>query len=207
MVERDLAKIEVTSSSLVLRSIIGENSMASGTRFYLLAYKNDGNRPILFEDMGNILKISGAVFEGAGTRVIALLPSAADGQEFDKIVRLTPEEWSEVIRLSDDPQVLINGTHDKALHRKLRFEISGLTQQRVWVRDGLKCMYCGRRMGEVQLTIDHWQPLEHGGANDERNFLAACRGCNKNKGSILPEEWCRQRGLDYQWFVEYVSKL
>jgi 5-methylcytosine-specific restriction endonuclease McrA len=94
---------------------------------------------------------------------------------------------------------------DKAFHRKARFEISGLVQQKVYVADGLICMYCRRKMGSVQLTIDHFIPIEMGGVNNTSNYLSACRKCNKDKGSLDPKEWCRLRSLDYDTLMSYLK--
>lgn len=181
--------------------------MATGTRFYLLAYKGHAERNVLLEDLGNTLKVSGVVLEGMGTRVIALLPSADASDDVSTIVRPDAELWGEMLRLSDDPKVLINGTVEKALHRKLRFEISGAVQQKVWVRDECRCMYCNRPMGVVQLTIDHFVPLELGGANDESNYLTACKNCNKSKGSIHPQDWCEANKLNYNFFADYLRTV
>ena len=92
----------------------------------------------------------------------------------------------------------------KAFHRKLRYEISGAVQQKVWVADGCKCMFCGAKMGNSQLTIDHFEPLESGGKNDPSNYLSACRKCNKDKGGMKAIDWCVLKGLDYDFFVEYL---
>jgi 5-methylcytosine-specific restriction endonuclease McrA len=39
-------------------------------------------------------------------------------------------------------------------------------QQKVWAADGFQCVYCGAKMGETLLTVDHFVPLELGGANE-----------------------------------------
>jgi len=66
-------------------------------------------------------------------------------------------------------------------------------------------MYCGAIMGEVQLTVDHFVPLEIGGKNDTSNYLSADRRCNKRKGAMSPQDWCQQENLDYQFFVDYLA--
>ena len=117
----------------------------------------------------------------------------------------TTEEWSDWLQRSDNPEVLVNGSLEKAFHRKLRYDISGTVQQKVWVADGCKCMYCGRPMGEVQLTIDHFTPLEMGGANDTSNYLSACRRCNKDKGGMAPATMVRT--LIRTWIYEFVRPV
>ncbi len=169
-------------------------------RFYLLTLPT---RPVWWGDIGQRLTITGVILEGEGVPVIIKTPDSSashDSIRGASILEPTSEEWSEIIRHSDDPSVFeLDATGGiKAIHRKLRYAISGDVQQKIWARDGFKCVYCNRMMGVVQLTIDHFYPLETGGKNDETNYLSACRKCNKRKGNTLPEEWCRISNLDFQ---------
>jgi hypothetical protein len=176
--------------------------MASGDRFYELELRH---RPAFWGDIGSLLKIEGLVVGGEGAQAVLLLPSFAFGEKLSKnVFQLSDDQWSEWLRLSDNPEILVMPA--KAFHRKVRYEISGAVQQKIWVADGLKCMYCGVRMGLSPLSIDHFIPLETGGANDTSNFLSACKNCNKRKGSMDPHEWCKERKLDYQFFVDYLAK-
>lgn len=172
--------------------------MATGERFYLLDLHH---RPALEGDLGSVLRVEGIVIGGEGAQAVFMLPSA----EFTAkdSYRLSLEQWVEFLRRADDPDILVGPA--KAFHRKCRFEISGAVQQKVWFADGLKCMYCGGKMPYGQLTIDHWEPLENGGKNDTSNFIAACRRCNKDKGSMPAKDWCNLKGLDYDYFVEYLK--
>ena len=181
------------------------------SRFYLSHYENQPDREVLFQDIGSLLKISGVVFQGMGSTVILLSPS---GEFFDpsgdspvRIARPDAKEWSEIIRQSDDPEVFIGevGGINKILHRKLRYEISGQVQQQVWARDNFQCMFCKRKMGEVQLSVDHWIPLELGGDNDTSNYLSACRGCNKKKGMMHPKDFCKKFGYDFEALSSYLE--
>jgi 5-methylcytosine-specific restriction endonuclease McrA len=72
--------------------------------------------------------------------------------------------------------------------------------------DALKCVYCGAMMGKVQLTVDHFIPLEMGGANDTSNYLSACRKCNKDKGAMDPRDFCEWRNLNYEVLVDYLAR-
>ena len=177
--------------------------MASGDRFYQLELRH---RPALMGDVGSLLKIEGIVVGGEGTRCVFMLPSTSpDVDEFHDFQYLTAEQWSDWLQRSDDPEILVQGSLEKAFHRKLRYDISGTVQQKVWVADGCKCMYCGKPMGSVQLTIDHFTPLEMGGANDQSNYLSACRKCNKDKGGMSPVAWCQLKKLSYVDLVEYLK--
>jgi len=168
-------------------------------RFYLLQLPS---RPAWWGDLGNRLTIAGLVLEGEGVPVTILTPGAAVTEENVRrglVLQPTLEEWSDIIRASDDPSVFIldetNGI--KAIHRKTRYIISGDVQQRVWRAYGFKCFYCDREMGDVQLTIDHFYPLEQSGANDETNYVSACRSCNKQKGNMSPQDWCKKMDIDF----------
>jgi hypothetical protein len=174
----------------------------SGDRFYMLEMRN---RPVFHGDIGSLLKIDGLVVGGGGNTAILLLPSASiEGplSTSHAVVQLTNEQWVDFLQRSDVPELM---GPEKAFHRKARYEISGLVQQKVYAADGFKCMFCNRKMGEVQLTVDHFNPIELGGVNNTSNYLSACRKCNKDKGSMDPKEWCRIKRLDYDNFVSYLS--
>src|SRR5271168_172612 len=136
----------------------------SSDRFYMLEMRN---RPVYYGDIGNLLKIDGLVVSGGGASAILLLPSSTfkltnpqyNGPD-TPFYALTDEQWVDFLQRSDVPELLMP---DKAFHRKARFEISGLVQQKVYVADDYKCSYCKRKMGDVQLTVDHFTPLELGG--------------------------------------------
>lgn len=178
--------------------------MASDSRFYQLSLRH---RPALWGDIGSLLKIEGVVIGGEGAQAILMLPSAGPENEVTNFHsrELTVEEWSEWLQRSDNPEILVQGSMEKIFHRKLRYDISGSIQQRVWAADNFKCMFCGAKMGATMLTIDHWVPLELGGANDTSNYLSCCRRENKQKGAMDPREWCKFKELDYDWFVEYLK--
>jgi 5-methylcytosine-specific restriction endonuclease McrA len=55
---------------------------------------------------------------------------------------------------------------------------------RVLERCNFACSYCGRRPPEVELVIDHVDPVVLGGSSDEENLTAACRDCNAGKGAV-----------------------
>ena len=173
--------------------------MASDNRFYLLEFRN---RPVFYGDIGSLFKIKGIAVGGGGAEAILLLPGETLSDP--KQIELSLEEWSDFIRRSDIPEILIGPA--KAFQRKLRWEISGAVQQKVWAKDGFKCMYCGYAMGQGRvMSVDHFIPLELGGKNDESNYLTACRPCNKDKGSENPNAWCARKGLNYDYFVGYLE--
>ena len=63
--------------------------------------------------------------------------------------------------------------------------------KRMW-RESIKahynhrCVYCG---SDSNLTLDHVKPRCRGGRNDASNLVAACRSCNRSKGSSDVLDW------------------
>lgn len=181
---------------------------AKAKRFYLPAYKYAPERPPYLQDLGNVLTMSGMVYQGMGSSLVLVFP----GLDFDHnftVAKPTLEEWGEIIRQSDDPEIFVGevGGINKVFQRKSRYVISGDTQQKIWARDNFACVYCGIRMGQRLLTIDHFVPLELGGENEERNYITACRKCNKDKGSLSPIEFCRVKGFDYPRLAGYLISV
>ena len=174
--------------------------MASGDRFYLMELSH---RPAFYGDIGSILKVEGLIVGGEGGQSVLMLPNSHFTTLKQNILELTTEEWSDFLIRSDNPEILIMPA--KAFHRKVRYEISGAVQQKIWAADGFKCVFCGAHMGITQLTIDHWVPLELGGKNDTSNYLSVCRKENKDKGSMDPKDWCELKGIDYNFFVNYLT--
>lgn len=57
--------------------------------------------------------------------------------------------------------------------------ITKQVRERVKSRFGGKCGYCGILSEKIQ--IDHIQPVEYGGTDDESNLMPACFKCNNYK--------------------------
>lgn len=170
-------------------------------RWYQLSFPH---RPVFKQDLGSLIRIDGIIMGGMGLGAALLLPSA-DPTIDRPFIQMTEQEAMELIQHTDNPEILVAGP-PKIFQRKLRYEISGHVQQKIWAADGFQCVYCHRRMGEVQLSIDHFLPLELGGVNDQTNYLSACRKCNKDKGCMSPMDWCKKKGLFYDGLVEYLQK-
>lgn len=181
----------------------------AGERFYLPHYENAPDRPVYLQDIGSYLFISGIVLQGMGSTLVLLTPTGEIPDSPVKFERPSLSDWTRIIQQSDNPELFIGqvGQITKVLHRKQRYAISGNVQQRVWARDGFKCVYCNAQMGKVLMTIDHFVPLEQGGTNDERNYVSACRPCNKAKGMMMPDEFCMLKGFDFQYVRDYVKGI
>lgn len=69
-------------------------------------------------------------------------------------------------------------------------------KERVWLRDSLKCRYCGKKLempprgischDNVYATVDHIMPKALGGKTKLSNLLTACLDCNAAKADRHP---------------------
>lgn len=166
---------------------------------------NIKEEPAYLPRIGNQLRMSGILFQGEGDSILFMLPSSRTQYLHDftltDVERPMAEEWVEILKRSDDPVYQVDNL--KPWLRKAQRAISGYVQQQIWARDNFQCMYCGVKMGEGLLTVDHFIPLELGGDDDPSNYLTLCRKCNKDKGSIHPEKYF---GNDYQKLKEYLTQ-
>ena len=55
-------------------------------------------------------------------------------------------------------------------------------QDKVWLRDGGKCVLCG---SQENLEFDHIIPFSKGGANTYRNLQLLCENCNRRKSNKI----------------------
>jgi len=56
-----------------------------------------------------------------------------------------------------------------------------LTRGNIFARDGWKCVYCGKKFPEHQLTTDHIVPRCRGGKSTWENLVSCCQKCNGKK--------------------------
>jgi len=78
------------------------------------------------------------------------------------------------------------------------------TRFNVFLRDKFSCQYCGSR---DDLTFDHILPRSRGGHTTWINVVAACSGCNLQKGSMTPAEagmWPSQ--MPFQPTVQHLHR-
>lgn len=66
-----------------------------------------------------------------------------------------------------------------AVTKRVRYEVLR--------RDNNTCRYCGGRVPDVVLTVDHVVPTALGGSDDPSNLVAACKDCNAGKSSSSPD--------------------
>lgn len=73
----------------------------------------------------------------------------------------------------------------KPVKRKRVIRFSRLN---VWLRDGGRCQYCARRVGQHAFTYDHVVPQSQGGPTTWENVVVACGPCNQRKANRTPEQ-------------------
>ena len=179
----------------------------------------------LMKRAGQLYNISGLVFQGNETTFVAMFPNSfyieneLDEQHLPVLMidyfidELTVAELQAILKRTDDPLIFQEDETGvlKAIVRKSQRVISGAVQQQIWHRDGFQCMLCGRSIPDVQLTVDHFIPLEKEGQfgisdlNHPGNYLSMCRGCNKKKGNQDPLDYCQKHNLDYTGLTLYLS--
>jgi 5-methylcytosine-specific restriction endonuclease McrA len=74
-------------------------------------------------------------------------------------------------------------------HRRVRSRVAALTNEHLFLRDGHRCVYCGRHRRDLgrreRLTRDHLIPQSKGGRNEWLNVVTACNSCNHRKSDQL----------------------
>jgi 5-methylcytosine-specific restriction endonuclease McrA len=66
------------------------------------------------------------------------------------------------------------------VYRYKKAQVSNSKRNRVFERDGWKCLACGNR---DDLTVDHVVPESKGGTHDDSNLQTLCKSCNSRKGT------------------------
>jgi 5-methylcytosine-specific restriction endonuclease McrA len=78
----------------------------------------------------------------------------------------------------------------------------GISKRKIYVRDKYECQYCGERLKQDGLTIDHIIPksfFKKGpqvavdgkqlvNSGSWRNLITSCKPCNTKKGNRTPEQ-------------------
>ena len=83
------------------------------------------------------------------------------------------------------PSVIRRRTY---INIRRRREASGMKRLRIYMRDKLRCQYCGEKKAAGELTLDHILPRSRGGDNSPVNIVTACVSCNNRKGDRTPAE-------------------
>lgn len=81
------------------------------------------------------------------------------------------------------PAVLVLARFERVPMHVPGFGLDGL-----WLRDGGRCQYTGRRLARHEADIDHVIPRSRGGADGWENCVLSDRTVNRRKGARTPEE-------------------
>jgi 5-methylcytosine-specific restriction endonuclease McrA len=73
-------------------------------------------------------------------------------------------------------------------YRRVPIRMQVVSRKNILLRDGNRCMYCGRRLASDELTLDHVHPKSRGGKGTWENLVACCASDNHRKGNRTPEE-------------------
>jgi 5-methylcytosine-specific restriction endonuclease McrA len=102
------------------------------------------------------------------------------------------EEWCEIPAQVDEdviatpnmilrvPRVLQLLSCDRPPRPEVKF-----SRHNIYMRDGNRCQYCGRRFSTSELSLDHVVPLSRNGPSIWENVVCACLPCNVRKGNKL----------------------
>ena len=114
----------------------------------------------------------------------------SDGKKIDFIGRgheyltLKQEDTPEVKIFLEDIDITTLIPNAICLTPDIRFKRTTLPPSRrfqVLSRDKNICQYCGRQPPEVELEVDHIQPVSKGGIDEVSNLITSCRDCNRGK--------------------------
>ena len=80
-------------------------------------------------------------------------------------------------------------------------------RERVFRRDGFRCVYCGGTFEAEDLTLDHVQPRMRGGDVSEGNLVTACRACNTAKAGAPAWAYLARRPQARENFLRYAARV
>ena len=76
-------------------------------------------------------------------------------------------------------------------------------RDRIFARDGHRCVYCAGVFPPEQLSLDHVQPRMRGGDNSDGNLVTACLSCNGRKGSRAAWSFLADLPVERANFLRY----
>ena len=95
----------------------------------------------------------------------------SDYRDLEEILDLISKEM-----VSDSVYTKLNNSEYK------REPIPQNIKDKVWNRDGGKCVQCG---SNEKIEFDHIIPFSKGGSNTYRNLQILCEKCNRSKGAKI----------------------
>ncbi len=80
-------------------------------------------------------------------------------------------------------------------------------RERIFRRDGFRCVYCGDVFEPDDLTLDHVQPRMRGGDPSDGNLVSACRACNTAKAGAPAWAFLARRPRERENFLRYATTV
>jgi 5-methylcytosine-specific restriction endonuclease McrA len=74
------------------------------------------------------------------------------------------------------PSIVVTSAYNKLPNFKVKYNIKN-----IWLRDGGRCQYTGRKLSLSEVTKDHVIPTSKGGPDNWSNVVACCPHVNKKK--------------------------
>jgi 5-methylcytosine-specific restriction endonuclease McrA len=99
-----------------------------------------------------------------------------DGTLYDLLLPRSVPSVAEKLRIKSQPPIEEDFFTDPAKRRM------------IYERDRWRCFYCGERVTEENITLDHYEPLSKGGTNAKENLKTACLQCNSIKSGKTYDE-------------------
>ena len=98
-----------------------------------------------------------------------------------------PSEWDFVM---NSPSIRINVPATMRLVKKIdrKWRAPRFRRTTMFLRDNWTCQFCGKKITQSLLTVDHVVPRSKGGKTSWKNCVAACKPCNKRKANKTIEE-------------------
>ncbi len=98
--------------------------------------------------------------------------------------RSDDDDWIRAVNFEIQvPRVIRLLDYDRMPRNTVKFN-----RRNIFLRDGHRCQYCGKRYTSSRLSLDHVLPKSRGGPDTWENIVCACLKCNVTKGGRTPTE-------------------
>lgn len=93
-------------------------------------------------------------------------------------------DWVQTVRFDIQvPRVIRLLAYEKMPKNTIKFN-----RRNIFLRDEMRCQYCGSRYSTHKLSLDHVHPKSRGGPTTWENIVCCCLECNVRKGGRTPSE-------------------
>lgn len=135
---------------------------------------------LLVKDLAEIVHVDGGHFSsytfGSWLDFCQMKLELGERDEF--------EDWIKSVNFEiQAPRVVRLLTYEHVPRNSVKFN-----RRNIFLRDGHRCQYCGKRYSSPRLSLDHVLPKSRGGADTWENIVCACLKCNVDKGGRTPAE-------------------